>query len=130
MLPNPAILEPMIEMLLGSGAALNPLQFLIGEIRGTEIQPAFDEMQSIPGGHIASFHVASTNDITPPLARELLNNVIIAVRETRGEQATLLDVHRFLTEKDFRDPIIDALGNHLLKRYLQDAFTPGIAPND
>ena len=101
---DPAILEPILAALHGPVAELNPLQ---------------------------TFHKAIADNMTPPLARELLDNVIAAVREVIGKQATLRDVHRFLTEKDFRDPIINAVENHLRKRYLQDAFTPRskVVPN-
>ena len=102
---DPAIFEPMLAALHGPGEMLNPLQ---------------------------AFREAITDNITPPLARELLDNVIIAVRDAIGERATWLDIRRFLTEKDFRDPVIDAVEDHQRKRYLQDAFTPGsrVAPND
>ena len=97
---DPAIINPMLAAINRPAMALNPLQFLNG---------------------------ASVGDSMPPLAVELLENVVRAVQQVYGKRATLLDVHRFLTDQDFRDTTIgklDRLEGSLRQRYLRDAFDP------
>lgn len=97
---DPAIINPMLAAISRPAMALNPLQFFDG---------------------------TSLGDSMPPLALELLENVVRAAQQVYGKRATLHDVHRFLTDQDFRDATIGKLNrmeDSLRQRYLRDAFDP------
>ncbi len=99
---DPTIINPILTTVNMANADLTPLQF-------------FDE--------------TNLDDALPPQARELLANVIRAVRQVHGNQTTFLDVYRFLTDQSFRDTTIgelDKMGDWLPPRYLRDAFNPNL----